>query len=105
MNYLKKNIEMNKQKLRLFLKIFFLLLVIQLLIIVADVQLSNTDSSLSAITSFIISIISFPIRVISPDLPFYSGEGIPVTLIFWTLNLVLQTMAIYGGIRMIKRVK
>jgi hypothetical protein len=104
-NYLKKNIEMNKQKLRLFLKIFFLLLVIQLLIIVADVQLSNTDSSLSAITSFIISIFSFPIRVISPDLPFYSGEGIPVTLIFWMLNLVLQTMAIYGGIRMIKRVK
>lgn len=96
---------MNKQKLRLFLKIFFLLLVIQLIIIVADVLLASADSSLSSITSFIISIFSFPIRVISPDLPFYSGEGIPVMLIFWMLNLVLQTMAIYGGIRMVKRVK
>ncbi len=96
---------MNKRKLRLFLKIFFLLLVFQLIIIGAHVLLTNADNSLSSITSVIISIFSFPIRIISPDLPFYSGEGIFVMLIFWTLNLVLQTMAIYGVIRMVKRLK
>ncbi len=96
---------MSNRKLKLFLKIFFLLLVIQMIIVIADVAISNADSSLSAITSLIISIFSFPISLISRDLPFYSGEGIYVMVLFWTLNLVLQTMIIYGCIRMIKRIK
>ncbi len=96
---------MSNRKLKLFLKIFFLLLVIQMIIVIADVALSNADSSFSAITSLIISIFSFPISLISRDLPFYSGEGIYVMVLFWTLNLVLQTMIIYGCIRMIKRIK
>ena len=87
------------------MKIFFLLLIIQLIIVLAHVLLSSADSSLSSITTFMISIVSFPIRIISPVLPFYSGEGIFIILIFWTLNLILQTMAIYGGVRMIKRIK
>ena len=96
---------MRNRKLKVFLKIFFLLLVIQMIIVLANVVLTNVDSSLSAITSFIISIFSFPISLISSDLPFYSGEGIYVMVILWTLNLVLQTMIIYGCIRMIKRIK
>jgi len=56
-------------------------------------------------TSFIISIFSFPIKLISSNLPFYSGEGIYVMVILWMLNLVLQTMIIYGCIRMIQRIK
>ncbi len=96
---------MNKKKLKLFLKLFFLLLIIQLLVVLTHVLFNSADSSLSAITSFIISIFSFPISLISTDLPFYSGEGVFVILILWTLNLVLQTMIIYGGIRMIKRIK
>lgn len=96
---------MNKRKLRLFLKIFVLLLVIQFIIVAVHVLLTNADSSLSSVTALIISIFSFPIRIISPDLPFYSGEGIFIMGIFWTLNLVIQTMAIYGVIRMIKRLK
>jgi hypothetical protein len=96
---------MRKTKLKLFLKIFFLLLVIQLLIVVSYILLSNADSSLASIITFIISIFSFPISLINSDLPFYSGEGTFVKLIFWTLNLVLQTMAIYAVIRMIKRLK
>ena len=96
---------MIKRKHRLFIKIFFLLLLIQLIIVVAHVLLTNTDSSFSEITSFIISLISLPISVISADLPFYSAEGTLFRLIFWTLNLVIQTLAIYGVIRMIKRLK
>lgn len=96
---------MSKKKLKLFLKIFFLLLIIQLLVVLADVLLTNSNSSLYEVTSFIISIFSFPINLISENLPFYLGEGIYVILVFWTLNLVLQTMAIYAGIRMVKRIK
>lgn len=96
---------MNKKKLKLFLKIFFLLLVIQLIIGVIDILLSNADSSFSSITSFVISIFSFPLSLINKNLPFYSGEGIHVTLMFWTLNLVIQTLAIYGSFRIMKKIK
>lgn len=95
---------MNKKKLKLFLKIFFLLLVIQFLIGMTDVLLHNADSSLSSITSFIISIFSLPLSLISKNLPFYSGEGIHITLMFWALNLVIQTLAVYGGIRIMKKI-
>lgn len=96
---------MGNRKLKVFLKIFLLLLVIQMIIVLADVVLTNADSSLSEMTSFIISIFSFPIKLISSNLPFYSGEGIYVMVILWMLNLVLQTMIIYGCIRMIQRIK
>ena len=96
---------MGTRKLKVLLKIFLLLLVIQMIIVLADVVLTNADSSLSEMTSFIISIFSFPIKLISSNLPFYSGEGIYVMVILWMLNLVLQTMIIYGCIRMIQRIK
>jgi hypothetical protein len=76
-----------------------------MIIVISDVALSNAESSPSAITSLIISIFSFSISLIRRDLPFYSGDGIYVKVLFWTLNLVLQTMIIYGCIRMIKRRK
>lgn len=96
---------MSKQKLSFFLKIFFLFFVIQLIIVASHVLLLNAENSLAEITAFMITIISFPISIINSDLPFYSGEGLYFRLIFWTLNLVLQTMVVYGGIRMIKRIK
>jgi hypothetical protein len=96
---------MNKRKLKLFLKIFFLLLIVQAIVVGSYILLSNADSSLASIASFIISIFSFPINIISPDLPFYSGEGTSVIFLFWTLNLVLQTMPIYAIIRMVQRLK
>ncbi len=96
---------MNKKKLKLFLKIFFLLLVIQFIIGMIDILLNNADSSFSSITSLIISIFSLPLSLISNNLPFYAGEGIHVTLMFWALNLVIQTLVIYGSIRIMIRIK
>lgn len=96
---------MYKKKIKLFLKIFFLLLAVQFVIVIADVLLNNADSSLSSITYLLISIFSMPLSLISPNLPFYSGEGIFATLLFWTLNLVIQTLVIYGAFRIMKRLK
>lgn len=96
---------MNKKKLKLFLKIFFILLVIQFIIGMIDVLLSDADNSFSAITSFTITIFSIPLSLISENLPFYSGEGLYVTIMFWTLNLVIQTLAIYGSLRILKKIK
>jgi hypothetical protein len=96
---------MSKKKLKLFLKIFFLLLIIQLIIVVADVLLTNADSSLSEVTATIISVFSFPLRLINRNLPFYTGEGFLLTLMFWVLNLVIQTMPIYAYFRVIKKIK
>ena len=96
---------MKKRKLKLFLKIFFLLMIVQLVIGLVDILLNNAGSSFSEITSFIISIFSIPLSLISRNLPFYSGEGIYITLMFWGLNLIIQTTAIYVLVRMVKRMK
>ncbi|WP_339754562.1 hypothetical protein [uncultured Winogradskyella sp.] len=96
---------MNKRKRKLFLKIFFILVIVQLIIGFTDILLTSAASSLSSITSFMLTIFSFPIGLISRNLPFYSGEGIYVTLLFWALNLILQTIAVYVFFRLVKRVK
>jgi len=96
---------MSKRKLKLFLKVFFLLGTIQFVIVLGDILLRNADSSLSEITSILISIISIPLSLVSSLLPFYSGEGILVSLLFWALNLTIQTIIIYGFIRFSKRIK
>ncbi len=96
---------MNKRKLKLFLKIFFLLLAIQLVVVILHILLNNADNSLASITAMIISVISVPMSFVSRDLPFYSGEGIFVRLLFWGLNLTIQTTAIYAGVRIMKKIK
>ncbi|BAO74384.1 hypothetical protein [Winogradskyella sp. PG-2] len=96
---------MKKKKIKLFLKIFFILLLIQFVIAIADILLHNANSSLSSITSTVISIISLPLSMVNKNLPFYAGEGIIVTLLFWTLNLVIQTLMIFAVFRIMKRLK
>jgi hypothetical protein len=96
---------MNKQKLKLFLKIFFLLLIIQAVIVLVHVLLNGSESLITTITSLMITIMSFPLNFISDRLPFYSGEGIPITIMFWILNLGIQTMVIYAFFRIKKKLK
>ncbi len=96
---------MNKRKLKLFLKIFFLLLAIQAVIVLIHILFDKGGDTITAITSFLITIISLPISFISSNLPFYSGEGILVTLMFWVLNVVLQTMVVYAFFRIKKKMK
>ncbi len=91
--------------MKLFLKIFFILLAIQLVIVISHILLNNADNSLTSVTSFIISVISVPISFISSDLPFYSVEGMYARLMFWGLNLTIQTVAIYAGVRIMKKLK
>ena len=93
------------RKLKIFLKIFFILLAIQLIVGISDIQLNNADSSLSTVTYLLLTVFSFPLSLISPVLPFYSGEGIFITLMFWGLNLILQTIAIFIGIRIFNKLK
>jgi hypothetical protein len=80
-------------------------MIVQLVVGVIDILLSNANSSFSEITSFIISVFSFPLSLISRNLPFYSGEGLLVTLMFWGLNLIIQSSAIYVLARFYKRLK
>ena len=96
---------MKNKKLKLFLKIFFLLVLVQLVVIIAELTLGDLNGLMASIISVLLTIISFPLSIISAKLPFYSGEGIPVTMLFWVLNLTIQTLIIYGVFRIIKRIR
>ena len=96
---------MKNKKLKLFLKIFFLLVLVQLIVIIAELTLGDLNGVMASIISVLLTIISFPLSIISAKLPFYSGEGIPITMLFWLLNLTIQTLIIYGVFRIIKRIR
>ncbi|EDP70257.1 hypothetical protein FBALC1_05858 [Flavobacteriales bacterium ALC-1] len=96
---------MKKFKLKIFVIIFFILLVIQFLIGLADVLLSQADSELTSFTSILITVCSFPINMINRDLPFYTNEGTGAAIIFWIMNLIIQATIVYGFKRIYKRVK
>ncbi|WP_299130537.1 hypothetical protein [uncultured Winogradskyella sp.] len=94
-----------KRKRKPFFRIFFMLLAIQLVIVLVDAFFAKGDNLLASITEPIITVISLPIGIISPNLPFYSGEGILVSLLFWVLNTAIQAAALYVVYRMFKRLK
>ena len=92
-------------RLKHFLRIFFLLAVIQFIIVVGDMLLQRGNISLSSVTSVIIDVLSLPISLIHPSLPFYAGEGLVASIAFWVLNLTIQTMIIYGAIVIVEKLK
>lgn len=92
-----------KRKLKEFFKIFFLLLIIHAAIVAAELFLG--DSGISDITSTLIAIISIPLSLVNKNLPFYTGEGILITAIYGGLNLMIQTVFVYGIKRVFKRLK
>ncbi|MFP4845658.1 hypothetical protein [Winogradskyella sp. PE311] len=96
---------MIKRKRKPFFRIFLILLVIQLIIVLVDHFLANGNELFSSITEPLITLISFPINLISPSLPFYSGEGLHISLLFWGLNVAIQSAAFYVCLRMFKRLK
>lgn len=96
-----------KKKIRFkpFIRIFFILAVIQFLVVLADMFLHRADNELSTITSVVIRGFSLPISLIHPSLPFYTSEGLHMGIALWILNLTIQTMVIYGLIVIFKRLK
>ncbi|MBC3846929.1 hypothetical protein H8K90_11105 [Winogradskyella echinorum] len=96
---------MKKLKIKLFLKIFFILAFIEFLTALADVLLSQANSGFTTITSKLMLIFSLPISLISRDLPFYTNEGYTAAILFWIMNLIIQTTIVYGIIRVYKRIK
>lgn len=70
-----------------------------------DILLFREYNQSSPITSSLITIFSLPISIINRDLPFYVAEELYMLLLYWILNVIIQAMAIYGMIRVFKRLK
>mgnify|MGYP001113942043 CR=1 FL=1 len=96
---------MKKFKLKVFIIIFSIIMVIQFLIGLADVLLSQANNELSSITSILITICSLPISLINKNLPFYVSEDLLMVIIYWVINVTIQSMIVYGIIRVYKRLK
>ena len=96
---------MRKLKLKSFLTIFAVLLVIQFLVIFADVMLTKNDSNLVSVTNPIIELFSLPISLINKYLPFYVRESLYVKALYWIINLFIQSSILYLGWRVFKRVR
>ncbi|MCT4628411.1 hypothetical protein [Winogradskyella sp.] len=96
---------MKKLKLKPFIIIFFILMVIQFIIVYVDVQLTKSESSLTSITNPVITIFSLPINGIHRNLPFYVHESLYIRAMYWVVNLFIQSAVIYLGILSFKRVR
>lgn len=96
---------MNKFNFKLFFKLFFLLLIIQLTVGLLGAFLEFSNSNLSTITSMLLTIFSLPINFISSDLPFYAREGTTASILYWILNLFIQTVILYSGLALIRQQK
>ena len=96
---------MRKFKLKSFAFIFLLLLVIQFLIVFVDVKLTKNGSDLVVVTDQIIDIFGLPISLINERLPFYVREGLIVKMVYWLINLFIQTAIIYVSWRVFRRVR
>ena len=96
---------MRKFKLKSFITIFLIVLVVQFLIVFADVMLTKNESGLVSVTDQIIEFFSLPISLINKNLPFYVRESLPVKALYWLMNLFIQSSILYLGWRVFKKVR
>ncbi|NRD20533.1 hypothetical protein HNV08_10785 [Winogradskyella eckloniae] len=96
---------MEKYKLKYFIYIFFTLMAIQLVIGVVDILLSKAESDLTSITSILVSVCSLPLSLINSKLPFFVSENLLMVLIYWGINLVIQSVFVYGVLLVIQKIK
>jgi hypothetical protein len=96
---------MKKFKLKNFVIIFFITMLIQFLIGLADVLLSQANNELSSITSILLTICSLPISLINRDLPFFVSENIMMVVLYWGINLFIQTVFVYSVLIVVKKIK
>ncbi|WP_370000589.1 hypothetical protein [Winogradskyella sp.] len=93
---------MGTLKAKLFLKVFFFLLIIEFLVGLLDAFLAYNNSLFANVTSWLMFVFSLPISLISRDLPFYSSEGTTAAILFWVLNLLIQTAIIFSAIKLFR---
>ncbi len=96
---------MQKYKLKYLIYIFVTIMAIQIIIGLADILLSKADSDLTSITSILISICSIPLSLINSNLPFFVSENLFMVLIYWAINLVIQSVFVYGVLLVIQKLK
>ncbi len=85
--------------------IFVVLLLIQFLFVLADFILSKSGSDLTSITNPVIEFVSLPIGLINGNLPFYVREPIYIKIVYWVINLLVQTTLVYYFNRGFKRLR
>ncbi|WP_299110567.1 hypothetical protein [uncultured Winogradskyella sp.] len=96
---------MEKYKLKYLIYIFLALMAIQFVIGLVDILLSKADSDLTSITSLLISICSIPLSLINSKLPFFVSENLFMVLIYWAINLTIQSVFVYGVLLVIQKMK
>lgn len=77
-------------------------MLIEFLVGLLDAYLAFYNSDLNTITSWLMFVFSLPISFISRDLPFYAAEGTVAAILYWVLNLLIQTTIIYVVIELFK---
>ena len=96
---------MKKFRLKRFLIVFFILMIIQFLVGLADISFYRSENGLLEVTNKLMSIFSLPIGLIHRGLPFYINEVLPIKVIFWLINLFIQTSIILGSLSMLRSVR
>lgn len=95
--------------MKLFLKIFFLLLVFEILLVIGNSYFAAESITvlglrLSIVTSSLIQLFSMPINIFGRELPFYAREEW-VGMVLTILNIAIQSVIIMQLLKTLKRSK
>lgn len=96
---------MKKFRLKRFLVVFLILIIIQVIVAFADISFYRNDNDLAKFTYRLMSVFSLPIGLIHKGLPFYINEALPIKIVFWLINVFLQTAILLGGISMVRSLR
>ncbi len=79
-----------------------MLMIIQFLVGLADVLFYQNENELFEVTNKVMSVFSLPIGLIHKGLPFYINEALPIKVVFWVINLFIQTAILLGSLSMLR---
>ncbi len=96
---------MKKFKLKEFVIVFLVLIIIQFIIALSEVLLSRANNDLSSVTSKLLDICSYPISLINGSLPFYVSEDLFMVGLYWVINVIIQSAFVYGFIIVIRKIR
>jgi len=93
--------------MKLFFKLLFIVIVLEIIITISCTFIMEETSCrlLKTICSLLIIFLSFPIYIIDKSYPFYAQGSANFGMMLMLINVVLQTLILYGFIRIVSKKK
>lgn len=93
--------------MKLFFKLLFIIALLEVIIVISCTSIIEETSSqlLISLCSLLIIFLSFPIYIIDKSYPFYAQGSAGFGFLLMLVNVLLQTLILYGFIKITSKTK